>query len=97
MTSVPCKDLTVSSDGKSRTLQIKDVPIIDQPRWPAMDAETTPAWLDFKVVLKSADEPVKYEDPTRQYRFKTGPLAPSGCDFAGNRRGRKQQVLRTGE
>ena len=46
-----------------------DIPIIDQPRWPAMDAETTPAFLDFKLVLKAGDEPVKYEDPTRQYRF----------------------------
>lgn len=34
-----------------------------------MDAETTPAFLDFKLVLKSADEPVKYEDASRQYRF----------------------------
>jgi hypothetical protein len=46
-----------------------DLPIIDQPRWPAMDAESTPAFLDFKLVFKSTDEPVKYEDPTRQYRF----------------------------
>lgn len=46
-----------------------DVPIIDQPRWPAMDAETTPAFLNFKLVIKASDEPVKYEDPNRQYRF----------------------------
>ena len=51
------------------TLQMKDLPIIDQPRWPAMDAETTPAFLDFKLVFKATDEPVKYEDATRQYRF----------------------------
>lgn len=46
-----------------------NVPIIDQPRWPAMDAETTPAFLDFKLVLKATDEPVKYENPAQQYRF----------------------------
>jgi len=46
-----------------------NVPIIDQPRWPAMDAQTTPAFMDFKLALKSTDKPVKYEDPTRQYRF----------------------------
>jgi len=51
------------------TLQMTNLPIIDQPRWPAMDAATTPAFLDFKLVFKSTDEPVKYEDPTRQYRF----------------------------
>ena len=46
-----------------------NVPIIDQPRWPAMDAETTPALLDFKLVFKATAEPVKYEDPAKQYRF----------------------------
>jgi len=46
-----------------------NVPIIDQPRWPAMDAESNPAFLDFKLVLTATDEPIKYEDPTRQYRF----------------------------
>lgn len=51
------------------TLQMKDVPIIDQPRWPAMDAETTPAFLEFRLVFKSTEEPIKYEDPCRQYRF----------------------------
>ncbi|MGO8793835.1 MAG: hypothetical protein ACLQLC_03345 [Candidatus Sulfotelmatobacter sp.] len=45
------------------------LPIIDQPRWPAMDAAATPAFLDFKLVFKSIGEPVKYEDPKRQYRF----------------------------
>jgi len=46
-----------------------NVSIIDQPRWPAMDAETTPAFLDFKLVFKAMDEPVEYGDPARQYRF----------------------------
>lgn len=48
---------------------MKDLPIIDQPRWPAMDAETTQAVLDFKLVFKSGDEAIKYDDPMRQYRF----------------------------
>ena len=48
---------------------MKDVLIIDQPRWPAIDAETTAAFLDFKLVLRSTEEPVKYEDASRQYRF----------------------------
>jgi hypothetical protein len=46
-----------------------NVPIIDQPRWPAMDAESTPAFMDFKLVLRAGDEPVHYEDGARQYRF----------------------------
>src|ERR1700757_3397264 len=43
--------------------------IIAQPRWPAMDAETTPAFMDFKLVFTAGEEPVKYEDPSRQFRF----------------------------
>jgi hypothetical protein len=66
---VPSTGLTFSADGKAATLQMTNVPIIDQPRWPAMDAETTPAFLDFKLVFRSTEEPVKYEDTTRQYRF----------------------------
>ncbi len=46
-----------------------NVPIIEQPRWPAMDAETQPAFMDCELVLKATDRPVHYEDPTRQYRF----------------------------
>jgi hypothetical protein len=46
-----------------------NVPIIDQPRWPALDAATTPAFLDFKLVFKTTNEPVKFEDPSRHYRF----------------------------
>jgi hypothetical protein len=66
---VPSGGLAFSEDGKTATLQMTNLPIIDQPRWPAMDAETTPAFLDFKLIFKSTDEPVKYEDATRQYRF----------------------------
>jgi hypothetical protein len=51
------------------TLQMANVPIIDQPRWPAMDAETNPAFLDFRLVFKATNEPVKYEDAMQQYRF----------------------------
>jgi hypothetical protein len=46
-----------------------NLPIIDQPRWPAMDAESTPAFLDFKLVFRAGDERVIYEDPVQQYRF----------------------------
>jgi hypothetical protein len=46
-----------------------NVPIIDQPRWPAMDAETTPAFLDFKLVFTATDDAVKYENAMQQYRF----------------------------
>ncbi len=61
--------MTFGTDGKTATLQMVNVPIIDQPRWPAMDAETTAAFMDFKLVFRAGSEPVRYEDPARQYRF----------------------------
>ena len=66
---MPSDGLSFSSDGKVATLQMINLPIIDQPRWPAMDAESTPAFLDFKLVFRAGGEAVKYEDPMRQYRF----------------------------
>jgi hypothetical protein len=69
VTPVPATGLTFTADGKDATLQMTNVAIIDQPRWPALDAESTPAFMDFKLVFTATDEPVKYEDPARQYRF----------------------------
>lgn len=69
VTPVLSSGRTFSADEKTATLQLTRVPIIDQPRWPEMDAETTPAFMDFKLVFKATDDPVKYEDPMRQYRF----------------------------
>jgi hypothetical protein len=69
VTPVPASGLVFSPDGKTATLQMQNVAVIDQPKWPAMDAETTPAFMDFKLVFKATDAPVKYEDPLRQYRF----------------------------
>jgi hypothetical protein len=69
VTPVPASGLVFSLDGKTATLQMTNVAIIDQPRWPAMNAETTPVFMDFKLVFKATDEGVKYEDPLRQYRF----------------------------
>ena len=66
---VPDGALTFSADGKTAMLVMKNVPIVDQPKWPAMDAEVTPAFMDYKLVFKAGTEPVKYEDASRYYRF----------------------------
>jgi hypothetical protein len=69
VTPVPSTGLAFSADGKTATLQMANVPIIDQPRWPAMDAETNTAFLNFKLVFTATEEPVKYENAMQQYRF----------------------------
>jgi hypothetical protein len=48
---------------------MKNVPIIDQPRWPAMDAEAIPAFMDFRLIFRASGDPVKYENAAQQYRF----------------------------
>jgi hypothetical protein len=50
-------------------LEIKDVPVVDQPRWPALDSIATPARMSFKMVWKSTGEPVTYQDAYKRFRF----------------------------
>lgn len=66
---MPAGGFEVSSDGKTYVLQMKDVPIVDQPHWPALDAVATPARMSFKMVWKATGEPVTYQDPSKQFRF----------------------------
>jgi hypothetical protein len=66
---VPAGGLDASSDGKTFVLQMKDIAVIDQPHWPALDAVATPARMSFKMVWKSMGEPVTYVDPAKQFRF----------------------------
>ena len=73
-------DLKISSDEIIVTLEMRDVPVIDQPRWPALDSIATPAHMTFKMVWKSTQESVRYENPSQQFRF-TGHRAE--CQLEG--------------
>ena len=66
---VPEGGLTISQDGNTFTLAMKDVAVVDQPKWPALDSIATPARMTFKMVWKSNGEPVKYEDADKHFRF----------------------------
>jgi hypothetical protein len=48
---------------------MQNVPVVDQPRWPALDSIATPARMTFKMVWKSTGERVKYDDSSRHFRF----------------------------
>ncbi len=61
--------MTISEDKNTLTLQMKDVPVVDQPRWPALDSVATPARMTFKMVWKSTGESVLYEDVAKHFRF----------------------------
>jgi hypothetical protein len=61
--------LGVAPDGNTFTLEIQNVAVVDQPRWPALDSIATPARMTFKMVWKSTGEPVKYDDTAKHFRF----------------------------
>jgi hypothetical protein len=67
--SVPERGLTISPDGNTFTLEMRNVPVVDQPSWPALDAIATPARMTFRMVWKSTGEPLKYDDPSKHFRF----------------------------
>lgn len=69
MVPVPERGLTISPDSNTFTLEMENVSAIDQPRWPALDSIATPARMSFKMVWKSNGEPVKYDDPSKHFRF----------------------------
>lgn len=66
---VPEGALTFSGDGSSFTLEMRNVTVVDQPRFPALDSIGTPARMSFKPVGKSTGEPVKHEDASKHFRF----------------------------
>lgn len=71
---MPAGGFEASGDGKTMVLQMKNVPVVDQPHWPALDATATPARMSFKMVWKSSGEPVSYVDAAKQFKF-TGSIA----------------------
>jgi hypothetical protein len=48
---------------------MRNVAVVDQPRWPALDSVATPARMSFKMVWKANGPPVTYEDASKHFRF----------------------------
>src|SRR5262249_9090209 len=67
---IPEGGLEVSADGRSATLRMTGIEVIDQPRWPAPDAEARPAAVDITIRWTAMDEPLAMDDPVRQFRFR---------------------------
>ncbi|HUL01023.1 MAG TPA: hypothetical protein VLX29_09225 [Nitrospirota bacterium] len=65
---VPDGGVTFSNDGRSAILQMKQIEIIDQPKWPQFKAEAIPAIMDLRIVWKATDEKISYNDPQKQFR-----------------------------
>ncbi|MGO8970769.1 MAG: hypothetical protein ACLQDQ_14515 [Myxococcaceae bacterium] len=48
---------------------MQNVDVVDQPRWPALDAVATPARMSFRMLWDAIGEPAVYEDPSKHFRF----------------------------
>ncbi len=66
---MPEGGLEISADGRTAALKMSKVPIIDQPRWPALDAAVKPAFLTFRMVWKASDQPANTDDASKMFRF----------------------------
>ncbi len=42
--------------------------MVDQPKWPALDAVGIPAIMSFRMIWKATDEKIIYDDPQKQFR-----------------------------
>jgi hypothetical protein len=47
---------------------MNNVAIIDQPRFPAIDARATPAIMSFRLIWRATDEKILYENPAQHFR-----------------------------
>ncbi len=70
VTLVPAGGLTIAPDGRSAELKLAGVAAIDQPRWPAPDADARLAKLDVRMTWTATDEPYELDVPDKQFRFK---------------------------
>ena len=68
MVPVPKGGLIISPDGLTATLEMKNVAVVDQPKWPALDAVGMPAIMSFRMIWKATDEKIIYDDPQKQFR-----------------------------
>src|SRR5258708_13556122 len=66
---VPERGLTISADGNTFTLEMQNVAVVAQPRWPALDSIATPARMTFKMVWKSTGNALKYDDCSNHPRL----------------------------
>jgi len=63
--------LTWGNGGRFATIEMRDVPVIDQPKWPAHGAQTSPARLSFKMIFEATDKAITYDDKAKRRSSKS--------------------------
>ena len=67
---MPESGLAISADNRSATLDLRNVPVIDQPKWPEPNASVTPARLNLRVQWKATSESADKDDSSKRFKFK---------------------------
>lgn len=50
-------------------LELRDLPVIDQPDWPKPGAKATPAFMDFRITWTATEADASFEDAPKHLRF----------------------------
>lgn len=66
---VPSGGLQLSDDGRSATMAMHNLTVIDQPAWPDHGATATPATISFRISWRATDEPAQINDAGKHFRF----------------------------
>ena len=66
---VPTGGLQWSSDGRSAKLAMRDIAVINQPKWPMLNGPTAPARMSFTMTFEATDKAVTYDDPAKSFRL----------------------------
>ncbi|WP_428534893.1 hypothetical protein [Rhodopila sp.] len=65
---VPTGALKWDNGGRAATIEMRDVAVIDQPKWPAHGAPASPARMSFKMTFEATDKAVTYDDKSKLFR-----------------------------
>jgi hypothetical protein len=65
---VPAGGLVFSDNGRTATLHLNNIAVIDQPHWPKFKAGAAPARMDIKIVWQATDEKYSLNVPEKQFR-----------------------------
>jgi len=69
---VPDGALTLSADGRRATLELRDIAVIDQPRFPVR-TPSTPATLSFRIVWDAVGEQATFTNTAKHFRLNAAP------------------------
>jgi hypothetical protein len=65
---VASEGIRISADGRSAEIEVRDVHVIDQPKWPAHGSPATAAIMSYRVRWVASGEKIVVEDKAKHFR-----------------------------